>query len=477
MNRILIVLAFFLAFFVGCSKNENKEVQPASKSLTIFFVNDQHGQIEHFSKIKHIVDAERQKTNVIVACSGDMFSGNPVVDNAAEEGAPMIDLMNRVGFDISAVGNHEFDYGSAVLKKRMEQSQFDWVCANVDMKSSGVPQPDAYKTITVGDVRVSFLGLVETNGMEGEVIPSSHPYKVKEFSFEKPQNVVSRYARVKESEKADLFVALTHIGYSGNTSILGDVQLAEQFPYFDLIIGGHSHSKSNEVVNNIPIFQSGSRLDHLGKIELKITNQRIESVDFDLINLEDYLNQDDDVQKLINQYNDLPYLKEVIGFSHQNHAVSQVGCFYADALKGALNVDASFQNTGGVRAGLNQGDITRREIFEISPFKNGTVIYEMSVAEVKNFLRGTGSGFYYSGIHITQDGREIQIADLSGHEMDDQTLLRIGINDYIPAVHDPYFPSTGQVQPLKAAEALMAFLENGDGQVNYQNCKRYFRFQ
>jgi len=55
--------------------------------------------------------------------------------------------------------------------------------------------------------------------------------------------------------------------------------------------------------------------------------------------------------------------------------------------------------------------------------------------------------------------------------------LTIGINDYIPAVHDAYFLDNGQVQPLKAAEVLMAYLENGDGQVNYQNCRRYFRFQ
>lgn len=477
MNRTFIVLALLLALLVGCSKNDSKDVQPATKSLTIFFVNDQHGQIDYFSKIKHIVDAERQTTNVIVACSGDMFSGNPVVDNATQEGAPMIDLMNRVGFDISALGNHEFDYGPAVLKERMEQAEFDWVCANVDMASTGVPQIDAYTTIVVGDVKVSFLGLVETNGKEGAIIPSSHPYKVKDFSFEKPQDVVSRYAQVKADENADLYVALTHIGYNGNKNILGDVQLAQQFPYFDLIMGGHSHSKTNEVVNGIPIFQSGSGLNHLGKIKISITQKRIETIDFELINLTDYTGQDADLQNLINQYNDLPYLKEVIGFSHQNHSVSQVGCFYADALKGTLQVDASFQNTGGVRAGLGYGDITRRAIFEISPFKNGTMIYEMSVADIKSFLRGTRSGFYYSGIHISQDGREIEIEDLNGNLLDDHILLAIGINDYIPAVHDLYFPDNGQMQPLKAAEALIAYLENGDGQVNYENCQRYFRFQ
>ena len=71
----------FLALFSGCKNNEKNIVSPETYQLTIFFVNDQHGQLENFSKIKHIVDLEEQKTNVIVACSGDIFSGNPVVDN------------------------------------------------------------------------------------------------------------------------------------------------------------------------------------------------------------------------------------------------------------------------------------------------------------------------------------------------------------------------------------------------------------
>ena len=50
-----------------------------------------------------------------------------------------------------------------------------------------------------------------------------------------------------------------------------------------------------------------------------------------------------------------------------------------------MNVDLTFQNSGGIRSSLDEGDITVREIYEISPFNNGTVIYEMTVAEIKEF--------------------------------------------------------------------------------------------
>lgn len=174
----LIVKRFYIFFvlisLIACSDETLiKEEESESENITIFFVNDQHGELTNFAKIKHIIDEEELKTNVIVACSGDIFSGNPIVDNHEQKGFPMIDLMNRVGFDISVLGNHEFDYGEDILKDRMNQSQFDWVCANVDMGSSGVPEPLELKTISVGGLRITFLGLIETSG-NGD-IPLTHP--------------------------------------------------------------------------------------------------------------------------------------------------------------------------------------------------------------------------------------------------------------------------------------------------------------
>ena len=191
----------------------------------------------------------------------------------------MIDVMNKVGFDISVIGNHEFDYGEANLKDRLEQADFDWVCANVDMGSTGIPEPLEYKTINIGDLKVTFLGLVETNGKEDATIPSTHPLKIQNLIFERPENVVSKYSNIKEQENSDIYIALTHLGYDKSVA-LGDYQLASQYPYFDLIIGGHSHQKINTIVNNIPIYQAGCYLNYLGKIELTVKEKNIESIMF-----------------------------------------------------------------------------------------------------------------------------------------------------------------------------------------------------
>ena len=478
IRKTSFTITIFLLIF-GCSINDDNDSDKKDvKNLTIFFINDQHGQIDNFSKIKQIIDEEKQETNVIVACSGDIFSGNPVVDIYEDKGYPIIDIMNKVGFDISTIGNHEFDYGELITKDRMEQADFDWICANVDMGSTGIPEPLEYININIDDLNITFLGLIETNGKQDATIPSTHPAKVQNITFERPETVVSQYVNIKEQENSDLYIALTHLGHDGYGENLGDFQLAEQFPYFDLIIGGHTNQLLDTVVNNIPIYQAGSYLSHLGKIELSLEDKQLESISYELIDLNSYSDYDIEIKTVVDGYNNsMSFLDDVIGYSHSYHAKYKVGCFYTDALRNTMNVDVTFQNTGGVRSDLDEGDITIREVYEIEPFNNGTVIYYMSIPELKAFLQGSASGFYYSGIQIEQIGSDIQIRDINGNIIAENTVLSIGLNDYIPVVHESYFTMVGEIQSLTAAETVIYYLENINNQVNYTDCSRYFRYQ
>lgn len=477
MNPIKPYIFILILFvFTGC---KDEAVDPIENNLTIFFVNDQHGQIDNFAKVKYIVDKEREETEVIVACAGDMFSGNPVADYYEEKGFPMIDIMNKVGFDITTIGNHEFDYGQSALTDRITQSDFDWVCANVDMDNTGIPQPLEYKTLSAGDLKVTFLGLIETNGKPGATIPSTHPLRVEGISFDRPEDVLHQYADIKEQENSDVYVALTHIGHDGYGDVLGDFDLARDFPYFDLIIGGHSSELIDATVNSIPIFQAGKYLEYLGKIELSIKDKKIENYDFELINLETYPEFDIDLKNEIDAYNDSMdgFLNEAIGTSMTNHQRTQVGCFYTDALRARLEVDVTFQNFGGIRAGLDEGEITVREIYEIDPFNNGAMIYQMSVSEIKDFLKGMDHSFCYSGIQVDRIGDEVQVSDLSGEIIPDEAVLSVGINDYIPAVYDSYFPTEVDAQPFTTAEAIIYYLKSIHNEVDYSNCDRYFSYQ
>ncbi len=444
----------------------------STEQLTIFFVNDQHGQLQNFAKVKHIVDRARDSLNVLLVCAGDMFSGSPFVDQHTEKGFPMIDVMNKVGFDVSVIGNHEFDYGQEVLSKRMVEAEFQWVCANVDVKETDLPQPNSYVTLEAGDLKVTFLGLVETNGKPGAVIPATHPWRVSGLEFQRFQNVVNNYENLKSSENSDVLIALTHLGsYS-------DRVLATDYPYFDLIIGGHSHEVINESVNDIPIVQSGSYLNYLGKIELEIEGQNVISSKINFINLDGYNSKDNDLAELINSYEHSAQFDEIVGYSTTWMGKNEVGCFYTTALMEYLETDCSFQNGGGIRSSIDQGDITALEIYNMDPFNNSSVIFTMTVADIRRFFEETGAGEHVSGLDLVQEQDRLVVYDLSGNQLDDSETITIGINDYIPAVYDEYFPlEKADIKDFTTAEAIISYLETIQDTVDYEGCNRYFDFQ
>lgn len=436
------------------------------KELTIFFVNDQHGQLDNFAKIKHIIDEEKKENpNVILTCSGDIFSGNPVVDTYEEKGYPMIDIMNEVGFDIAVLGNHEFDYGEEILADRINQSEFTWICANIDVEQTNIPEPLEYSSIEIDDLKVTFLGLVETNGKENDIIPSTHPKKVENLTFERPENVVERFADVKETEDADLYIALTHLGISA------DRQLAEQFPYFDLIIGGHNHLQRQEVYNNIPTFQAGSNLEVLGKIDLTIKNKEITNYNSELINLSEYQNYDQNLKSKIEAYNNHnPDLKTVISYTEDGLSRLSLGCVYTDILRNYGDVDVTIQNLGGIRIDtLYAGNITKEKIYDMDPFGNGFVLMDISVEDLKFFIQNN-NWYFYSGVEITlHDNNEISLS-INGVELEDTDILKLGTNDYITSVNDSYFKNSGELYPLTTAQSIIYYLENSQENLSYSSC-------
>lgn len=464
---------FFIACFISCAEKTPK--QPGlldEQQLTIFFVNDMHGQLDNFAKIKHIVNAEKAVSNVLLVSGGDIFSGNPIVDQYSEKGYPIIDIMNKTGFDVSVVGNHEFDYGLSILNDRLSQAEFKWVCANLDTQSSGLTQPEAYTTVAIGNLSVTFLGLVETNGKPDDIIPSTHPWRVEGLSFQRFYDVVPQYQGLKNQENADLYVALTHLGSNA------DYFLANDHPYFDVIIGGHSNDLNQETVNGIPVLMAGNKLSHLGKIKLIIKDKEVFDYSITLIELDSYPDVDQELMDAIEVYNSSTEFAEVVGEASSYHGKNELGCFYTTALKEYMQVDFSFQNGGGIRADIDQGDITTLEIYNMDPFNNQSVVFTMTAAEIKDFFKSTGVGLHVTGITLQQQDDEIIIFDEGGNEINDSAVLTLGTNDYIPAVYDQHFSLTdADIKELTSAETLIQYLKTINSTVAFEGCNHYFRYQ
>ena len=149
-------IVLLLAVTLYCCKNESG----TPGKVVIVSTNDMHAQLARFPLLATLIQQKKTEGGeVIVVDAGDRFSGNPYVDHALERGEPMILLMNKVGYDVVTMGNHDFDYGQKILKKRLHEANFPVVCANMLSEKSELGQLPAYQMIERGGLKFCFFSL------------------------------------------------------------------------------------------------------------------------------------------------------------------------------------------------------------------------------------------------------------------------------------------------------------------------------
>ena len=214
MKKILPLLVIILLWSCGNEATSPNSVQDPALETTevvLFALNDMHGKIDRFSKVKPFIDQAKEASDkVFFVSGGDVFSGNPIVDFHPEKGSPIIDVMSAVGMDVSVLGNHEFDYGQEVLNSRIAQAAFPFICANVENIGGVLNTPEPYTVIKKDGFSIAFIGVVE-NSSRGD-LPLSHPKNMDGLAFQQGANVVASYRNNEEIVEADLVVALTHYG-------------------------------------------------------------------------------------------------------------------------------------------------------------------------------------------------------------------------------------------------------------------------
>ncbi len=227
--------------------------------ITLLHTNDTHSRIEPFgpgngaisglggmARRATLVKQLRQQLGpVLLLDAGDTFQGTPYFNRY--KGRLDYQLMRMVGYDAGTLGNHDFDNGVDLLVDAMASMEqlkhpnppFAFVNCNYDFK--GAPALGKrvrpylireFPGLRVGltGVGVAFAGLVAPKNHEG--IGWRDPY-------ESLRPVVQR---LREVEKVDLVVVLSHLGYNLNGSAPDDLQMPGRVPGIDAIIGGHSHT-------------------------------------------------------------------------------------------------------------------------------------------------------------------------------------------------------------------------------------------
>ncbi len=473
-TQILLCLTLFLLTTAGFTQGISQE-KPSE--IILLHANDMHAKIENMAKLAYLADSlKRFHDNVFLVASGDNFTGNPIVDMAPDKGSPMIDLMNRCGFSVSAMGNHEFDMGQEFLHKRFLQAHFPFICSNLNASTAVIGPVKPYLILgTKSGDSIALLGLLQ---LDENGLPSSIPTHMMGITFVNGLSKAREYTWLKT--RYGNLIALSHLG------IEDDTRLADSLPQFDLIIGGHSHTllEKPKMENGVMIVQAGSYLKYIGKTTLLISHGHIIDRRDEVIAMESLHQEKKEIRNLIDQYNSNTEFDKVVGIADKPlEGVDQLGSLMTDAVVSQTRADMAFQNKGGIRMPLlPAGNLTLRDIYKLDPFNNQIVLYSMNVAEIKSLIcygyhHEKAIDLQVSGLTyiLTGDGNNqcagVELFDKSGKPLDAHREFTVSMNSYMAAAYKFDHRDPGTTTPYTTSEALVHYLQKVK-RVNYSGVRR-----
>jgi 2',3'-cyclic-nucleotide 2'-phosphodiesterase (5'-nucleotidase family) len=398
--------------------------EPSTTSITVLHLNDLHGRLLPFldkaisettpvggaPRLARMIADERGKNpnGTLLLAAGDMFQGAPVSN--VFRGQPVIAVMNALTFDAMALGNHEFDWGRAVLKQLARAAEFPFLAANVkDHEIEGTPITKPYVILTRNNLRFAVLGLTTP-----DTPFIAKPDYVAGFTFRDPVEILPGLIKEARGYGADFIVLLSHLGLDG------DMRVAQQVPGIHVIIGGHSHTVMTQPlrVNETVIVQAGSYGVYLGVLKLELQPGAGRIVDYTRENeLKTASAGPDDpvderVAGIVDRFNNQikSEFARVIGetsvdLARNSREESNVGNLVCDAMRDASGADIAFQNSGAIRADFPKGKITLEQVYTLLPFDNTVVVMDLTGGQIKQILEQSAAS----------EHRILQVSGLSVH--------------------------------------------------------------
>jgi len=438
-----------------------------------------HAAIDNFPKFATLIDSLRNiYPDLLVVAAGDNQTGNPINDRYIEKGLPMIELMNEVGFNLSAVGNHEFDAKIKGFRNLINKAKFDFISSNFIAPDSMGLNIKPYKIITLKNgLNIAFLGLLQLN-QNG--LPDSHPDNLKGIIFRSPYEVAPEYIYLKD--QSDIFILLTHLGFEE------DIKLAEIMPQgVDLIIGGHSHTRvsKEQTSNNVMITQAGNKLKFATLTKLSVKKDGSLERESELISITAKRDEKPSIRAMVDKYNDNPEMNTVIANATDDFSsYDELGYLMADALRSAGDIDISLVNPGGVRIdNLPKGNIRIVDVLRLDPFGNEIVFFKLTGHEIRNLMFAAfpiddKSPLYVSGIRtiIKKDDNgnlsDVTLLDQNGSLLNLDKTYNVAMNSYMSAVYKYDHKDPGQSQFKTSADNMIEYLKKNKNIRSYRGENR-----
>ncbi|CCQ98680.1 putative 5'-nucleotidase [[Clostridium] ultunense Esp] len=404
--------------------------------ITFLHTNDTHAHLDDAARRANVIkQIEAERPNALLIDAGDVFSGTLYFTKY--QGQADVNLMNLMGYDLMTFGNHEFDKGSKVLADFIRQAHFPLVSSNVtatgdtylsslyteggEAKNSKI-QPYVVKSI--GGQKIGFIGLTTETTRE---ISSPSKETIFKNAIESARNTIA----LLNQQDINKIVVISHLG------IYEDRTLAKEVEGIDLIIGGHTHTKldhpevvlkDSQDITPTLIVQTGANGENLGRLDVTFDsngNIILEGTRGELVPINASLDEEQTAKTQLDQYKvELDaYKNTVVGYApvalEQAKVRSEetnLGNLITDGMVWKANTlgkkaDIAIQNGGGIRASIDQGDITLGEILTVMPFGNTLALADLTGEQIWTALengvsqveQGAGRFPQVSGLRFSWD--------------------------------------------------------------------------
>ena len=378
---------------------------------------------------------------------GDCFQGTMISN--LQYGRPIVEQMNALHYDATAIGNHEFDWTADTLERRVSEMHFDALGANMlEKRTHRMPRwVRADTVVSRRGVTIGVIGLC-FRGTPTVTLPAN----VAHLTFEDDSATMARLVpELRRTAHPQLVVEVGHVPAESDSlehALAGDLpRLARGVRGVDLWLGGHSHNRVRDEIAGTPVMIAGAH----GEV-VAIADMTVDPVAGRVVERQWHLQStwNDEVRPdslmvtRVRRWNaDIAPLAarpiaraaRPITRATPGGGDSGIGDLVSDAMREAVHADVALQNSGGLRADLTDSVITRGGVYEVMPFDNTIVIEQLSGAGLRALFEQRAMPF--SGLVVEMDGsrpegqRLTHFALADGAPVDSAKTYRVAMNNFM----------------------------------------------
>jgi len=473
-KRLLIFSLTFLLILSSISF-----VLAAEKEIVILSINDFHGSLAPAGKnagavkLADALKTEKAKNpgGTIIVSGGDNYQGSAMSNILY--GEPVSAVFKEMGIELSAVGNHEFDWGINRINKWAEDGGFTFVCTNIYDKRTDQPVDwaEPFAIIEREGIKVGFIGLATP-----ETAYKTKKVYVVNYEFRDSVETITEWVPKVKDAGADIIIALTHLGswQDKEGDITGEAADLCAVDGVDAVISAHTHQRVSGLVNGKPLVQAYKYGRSFAKLTFVFDeNNKLVSAEPFIDNLyarADTLKDDANTIAIYGKYEEEvgPVLGKILGkttvdLDHDRYAEpSLLGEWTCEIMKDAVGVQIGMTNGGGLRTDVPAGEITAGKLYEVMPFDNYLYTMRLSGADVKSniehgIMNDDIGWVQIAGVKVTYNPGAEAGNRITSMVLEDDTPIEME-NYYTVVTNDFMFDGGDKYNFENAKDALNTFI-------------------